>query len=117
MVLYLLWRSKFPFHTDIPVVSIKPHPAEQNCEHTIRTFVSVLNSQVYSNHAVVPQVSDEDVDRLLACPNSHDVSNFSDFRFSPRSLPWEEMACYTLLMFTDLELDDLFNIKRKTLAR
>lgn len=63
------------------------------------------------------KVSDEDVELLLACPNSHDTSNFSNFTFSPRSLPWEEMACYTLLMFTDLKLDVLFNIRRETLAR
>jgi hypothetical protein len=69
------------------------------------------------NKVVTLQVSDEDVQHLLACPNSHDVPNFSDFSFSPRSLPWEEMACYTLLMFKDLELDVLFNIKCETLAR
>ncbi|PNF17627.1 cGMP-dependent 3',5'-cyclic phosphodiesterase [Cryptotermes secundus] len=63
------------------------------------------------------KVGDEDVELLLACPNSHNTSNFSNFTFSPRSLPWEEMACYTFLMFTDLELDVLFNIRRETLAR
>ena len=54
---------------------------------------------------------------LLACPNNHKVLNFSDFTFSPRSLPWEEMACYTLMMFEDLGLDVLFDVKRETLAR
>ncbi|XP_069704363.1 cGMP-dependent 3',5'-cyclic phosphodiesterase-like isoform X2 [Periplaneta americana] len=63
------------------------------------------------------KVSDEDVEHLLNCPNNHDVPNLSDFGFSPRSLPWDEMACYTLLMFQDLQLDVLFNIKRETLAR
>lgn len=63
------------------------------------------------------KVSDNDVELLLSCPNSHKVSNFSDFTFSPRSLPWEEMACYTVMMFEDLGLDDLFDIKRETLAR
>jgi hypothetical protein len=67
--------------------------------------------------ALTPQVSDEDVELLLACPCSHNISNFSDFTFSPRSLPQEEMACYTLLMFEDLGLDVLFGIKRETLAR
>jgi len=62
-------------------------------------------------------VSDRDVELLLACPRSHKVSYFSDFTFSPRSLPWEEMACYTLMMFEDLGLDVLFDIKRETLAR
>jgi hypothetical protein len=76
-----------------------------------------VNVQVHSNYTVLLQVSDEDVDHLLACTNSHDIHNFSDFKFSPRSVPWDEMACYTLLMFTHLELDDLFNIKRETLAR
>jgi hypothetical protein len=67
--------------------------------------------------SVTLQVSDNDVELLLTCRSSHKVPNFSDFTFSPRSLPWEEMACYTLMMFEDLGLDVFFDIKRETLAR
>lgn len=89
------------------------------CTGGILKLTMVESPPQYVSHllSVTLQVSDDDVELLLACTSSHKVSNFSDFTFSPRSLPWEEMACYTLMMFEDLGLHDLFDIKHETLAR
>ena len=63
------------------------------------------------------QVEDEAVLALMNCRDDHNITNFDQFHFSPRSIPYLHMPCYVLKMFRDLGFIDHWKIKRTTLAR
>ncbi|PSN41047.1 cGMP-dependent 3' [Blattella germanica] len=64
------------------------------------------------------KVGTNDVINLLNCIISHDIEKVSRFDFSLRMmLPKDELACYCLYMFKDLELHTSFKITVDTLAR
>ncbi|KAG7203775.1 hypothetical protein KM043_013797 [Ampulex compressa] len=73
-----------------------------------------LSNEVMMYHM---KVEEDTVFALLNCTDNHDIEDFHEFHFSPRSVPCQHMPCYTIKMFDDLGLIQHWKIKMSTLAR
>ncbi|XP_029164528.1 cGMP-dependent 3',5'-cyclic phosphodiesterase-like isoform X1 [Nylanderia fulva] len=73
-----------------------------------------LSNEIMMYHM---KVEESAVQALLNCGDDHNIKDFNKFHFSPRSVPYKHMPCYTIKMFTDLSFLKYWRIKMSTLAR
>ncbi|KAI4497188.1 hypothetical protein M0802_007672 [Mischocyttarus mexicanus] len=73
-----------------------------------------LSNEVMMYHM---KVEDEAVLELVNCKIEDNITDFSEFHFSPRDIPYEDMTCYMIKIFNDLNFIKYFKIKMNTLAR
>ncbi|KAI4477544.1 hypothetical protein M0804_012661 [Polistes exclamans] len=73
-----------------------------------------LSNEVMMYHM---KVEDEAVFELLNWKIEDNITDFSEFHFSPRDIPYEDMSCYMIKIFNDLSFIQYFKIKMNTLAR
>ncbi|KMQ96414.1 cgmp-dependent 3 -cyclic phosphodiesterase-like protein, partial [Lasius niger] len=72
-----------------------------------------LSNEIMMYHM---KVEESAVQALLNCRDDHNIKDFNKFHFSPRSVPYKHMPCYTIKMFTDLSFLKYWRIKMPTLA-
>ncbi|XP_078052695.1 cGMP-dependent 3',5'-cyclic phosphodiesterase isoform X2 [Augochlora pura] len=75
---------------------------------------NILSNEVMMYHMMVEE---SDVQALVNCDLKTDLEDFNEFHFSPRSVPYEDMPCYTIKMFNNLGLIKRWKLKLSTLAR
>ncbi|XP_017893026.1 cGMP-dependent 3',5'-cyclic phosphodiesterase-like isoform X2 [Ceratina calcarata] len=63
------------------------------------------------------KVEDDSIQLILHCLDEHNIKDFDQFHFSPRSIPYNHMPCYTIRMFNELGLTTYFKLKLPTLTR
>ncbi|XP_012140531.1 cGMP-dependent 3',5'-cyclic phosphodiesterase isoform X2 [Megachile rotundata] len=73
-----------------------------------------LSNEVMMYHM---KVEEDAVQALLNCKDEHNIKDFDKFQFTPRSVPYKHMPCYTIKMFNDLGLIKHWKMKLSTLAR
>ncbi|XP_076231861.1 cGMP-dependent 3',5'-cyclic phosphodiesterase [Calliopsis andreniformis] len=73
-----------------------------------------LSNEVMMYHM---KVEEDVVQALLNCKDEHNLKDFDKFQFTPRSVPYKHMPCYTIKMFNDLGLIKYWKMKLSTLAR
>ncbi|XP_043259478.1 cGMP-dependent 3',5'-cyclic phosphodiesterase-like isoform X2 [Colletes gigas] len=73
-----------------------------------------LSNEVMMYHM---KVEEDMVQALLNCKDEHNIKDFNKFHFTPRSVPYKHIPCYTIKMFNDLGLIKHWKMKLSTLAR
>ncbi|XP_053995936.1 cGMP-dependent 3',5'-cyclic phosphodiesterase-like isoform X1 [Hylaeus anthracinus] len=73
-----------------------------------------LSNEVMMYHM---KVEEDAVQALLNCKDEHNIKDFDKFQFTPRSVPYKHIPCYTIKMFNDLGLIKHWKMKLSTLAR